>query len=533
MRIPRFLTFFALSTSLASCSLAQNAPTQNVVPDTANVVPAASSLGMNLNGPADWNTELPFNDLFHLARPWISQKPGAPWGQGPALSLDEHGWIKSLEPGCFAETPVLTDMNGHYPQGDYVVLWEGEGELSVQHAGKIVSNEAHRIVFQPNGRDGVFIQIKTIDAANPIKNVRVLLPGTEETYKQNPFNPTFLKRWSGLNTLRFMDWMQTNGSPIKEWNERPLSSDAVWTTKGIPLETMIYLCNRQKQNGWFCIPAHASDDYVRGFATQLKAGLKPELKAYIEYSNEVWNNQFEQSRYAQSEGIALGIGEKPWDAGWHYTARRSKQIFVIFDEVFGGREAASKRIVRVLASQAANDYVSEQILDFEQAGKSADALAIAPYFGMVSVPRAVDANSKIPSETVQRWTTEQALDFLKETALPDQEAWVKAHKKLVDKHGLRLIAYEGGQHAVGGAGAENNEAMTKLFLDMNRSPRMGQLYKRYLDGWNRNGGELFCVFSSVGGWSKWGSWGLLEHQDDDTPKYRAVVAWNEANAAKK
>ena len=36
-------------------------------------------LGMNLNGPADWNSELPFVDVFRLSRPWISQKKSQPW----------------------------------------------------------------------------------------------------------------------------------------------------------------------------------------------------------------------------------------------------------------------------------------------------------------------------------------------------------------------------------------------------------------------------------------------------------------------
>ena len=90
--------------------------------------PAAAKprLGMNLNGPADWNTELPFVDVFRLSRPWISQRKGQPWGKGPELALDEHGWVKRLEPDCWAETPLCTIEGGHYPAGEYTVLYEGE-----------------------------------------------------------------------------------------------------------------------------------------------------------------------------------------------------------------------------------------------------------------------------------------------------------------------------------------------------------------------------------------------------------------------
>jgi hypothetical protein len=38
---------------------------------------AQPRLGINLAGPADWNTELPLVDVFRLSRTWISQKKGA------------------------------------------------------------------------------------------------------------------------------------------------------------------------------------------------------------------------------------------------------------------------------------------------------------------------------------------------------------------------------------------------------------------------------------------------------------------------
>ena len=71
-------------------------------------------LGMNLNGPADWNSELPFVDVFRLARPWVSQKKGERWGNGPTLTLDEHSWIKRLDSDCWAESPLCTIQGGHY-----------------------------------------------------------------------------------------------------------------------------------------------------------------------------------------------------------------------------------------------------------------------------------------------------------------------------------------------------------------------------------------------------------------------------------
>ncbi|RYX83260.1 hypothetical protein EON83_15450 [bacterium] len=532
MNLKSALLFVSLLPVLGSCASAQTPPKDAAVPVANQPAPAQSRMGMNLAGPADWNTELPFNDVFHFSRYWISQRRGEGWGKGPKLSLDEHGWVKALEPNCFAETPMLTDMRGQFPHGQYVCLYEGKGEVKINNASKIVSSAPGRIVFEPQAESGIFLQILSTEPTDYIRNIRVLMPGTEKTVQDNPFNPVFLERWKGVNTLRFMDWMQTNGSQVKEWNERPKTDDATWSHKGIPLEIMIDLCNKQKQNGWFCLPVRASDDYVLQFATMLKARLKPSLKAYIEYSNEVWNGGFEQCHYVGEQGMALKLGEKPWEAGWHYTGRRSKEIFAVVDRAFGGREAASKRIVRVIATQGANAYVSEQILGFEDTGKNADALAVAPYFGLMSPSRAADPNSKVPAETVATWTTTQVLDYLENVSIPETIKWNKEQKAIADKYGLKLIAYEGGQHAVGTAGGENNEDLTKLFLAANRDERMGQLYTKYLDTWRDCGGDVFCNFSSVSGWSKWGSWGLLENQNDDTAKYRAVMNWNAANTLK-
>ncbi len=110
------------------------------------VEPESSALGINLAGPADWMTELPFVDVFRTARPWISQKKGAGWGQGPELAVDEFGWVKRLEPGCYAEAMLCTISGGHYPAGTYTVLYEGEGKLDFGKNAK-VKERANRAVF--------------------------------------------------------------------------------------------------------------------------------------------------------------------------------------------------------------------------------------------------------------------------------------------------------------------------------------------------------------------------------------------------
>jgi hypothetical protein len=312
-----------------------------------------------------------------------------------------------------------------------------------------------------------------------------------------------------------MDWMDTNDSEVRTWADRPKPTDFSQAVKGVSAEIMVDLCNRLRVAPWFCMPHLADDDYVRRFAELVRDQLDPSLKVYVEHSNEVWNGQFAQARYALQRGRALGLSNNDYQAQLFYHAKRSVEIFRIWEEVFGG----SERLVRVLASQSANPWVSEQVLRFGDAAAHADALAIAPYFG-----GALGAPDR--ADEVSRMSVDQVLDYCREDIGKLRET-IAAHVRLAEPHGLDVIAYEAGQHLVGHGGAENNDALTALFHAANRHDRMEDLYAAYLDTWQAAGGKLLAVFSSVGRPSKWGSWGVLEteYQDPATaPKYRAILA---------
>ncbi|MGD0089480.1 MAG: hypothetical protein ABSE73_06125, partial [Planctomycetota bacterium] len=492
--------------------------------------PARSLLGINLNGPADWNSELPFVDVFRLSRQWISQQEGKPWGQGPKLQLDEHGWVTKLEAGCHATSPILTVKRA--PLGKYVLLYEGEGKMAFWPADKaqVLSSEPGRMVVDVKG-PGLMLNLNEVNPEKPIRNVRFLMPDCEQTCKESPFRQGFLEMWRTMNVYRFMDWMETNGSKIVKWSDRPKLEDATWTAKGIPVEVMVDLCNRQLINPWFCMPHQADDDYVRQFAALVHGKLDSRLRVYIEYSNEVWNGMFPQHRYAEEKAKELGLGpkERPWEGAGMFHAQRSVEIFKLWEEAFGGKE----RLVRVIAWQAGGGpyWTDGIVLSYKETGKHADALAIAPYI-TACIPEKAGKAGGLDAATVAKYTVDQVLDLAETKALPECIGWMKAQKKVAEKHGLRLVAYESGQHLVGVGGGENNQQMTDLFLAANRHPRMGEIYRKYYDAWKEAGGDVCCVFASIGGWSKWGSWGLAEHYDDTpetSPKLKATLDWAKAN----
>jgi hypothetical protein len=492
-----------------------------ITPSTRAQSTDGPRLGINLNGPADWNTELPFVDVFRMSRPWISQREGADWGQGPELSLDDSGYPTHLEDGCYAETPLVTINGGHYPTGQYTVLYDGIGEMRFANA-EVVASEPGRIVVEPGGHRGFRLQLRATDPDDPVTNIRVVMPGFEDSFEDDPWRPAFLDRWRGTAVIRFMDFMHTNNSHVATWDDRPRMTDATFSRQGVALELMVDLANRIDVDPWFCMPHLADDAYIRQFAQYVAGHLDPELKVYIEYSNEVWNGQFEQSRYAQRQGMALGLADNPNMAKLRFTARRSVEMFNIWRDAFGGTD----RLVRVLPSQSANPWTAQQILSFEDAHEHADALAIAPYFGM-NVPRD-------EADAVVAGGLDGVLDRLAGPSMERTVEHIRENAALAEQYGLDLHAYEAGQHAVGIRGGENHDAMTELFHEANASERMGELYRDYFAAWEDAGGDVMVVFSSIGRWSKWGSWGLMEYHDLDPmtqPKMRAFIeqaqAWGQ------
>jgi hypothetical protein len=196
-----------------------------------------------------------------------------------------------------------------------------------------------------------------------------------------------------------------------------------------------------------------------------------------------------------------------------YYSQRSVEMFKLAEEVLGAKD----RLVRVLSTPPDSKWAIKTVLDWQDAAKNADAIAVAPYFGR-------DLGKPGSAEHTAAMSVDQLLGACK----TDIEANAKTTSeiaRLATGRGLKLIAYEGGQHLVGAEGAENNEKLMELFVAANRDPRMKDLYLQDLRGWQDAGGGVYCVFSSMTRYMKWGSWGVLEYADQDertAPKMQAI-----------
>ncbi len=364
----------------------------------------------------------------------------------------------------------------------------------------------------------------------------------------DPWNPRFLEEIAIFRSFRFMDWDHTNGSKRASWSERPRKDAA--RQNPVAYEWMIDLCNRMNADLWVTVPHRtvtretgdrpcdyalrlcllvktgvdmgdaslapmesklavaSAQDLVRAGGRKTGDPLKPNLRFYIEYSNETWNGVFKQSHYCCDEGSAIGLDPKnKWTAGFRYHAWAAIRLFRAADLVFG---TGSKRVVRVLATHSTNPWIAGQHLRIlgDPAHNpwhvKADAIATAPYFG-----HKVQGDS--PDVVVQ----------LREAIRKSAEQSAR-HRALADEAGLKLIAYEGGQH------------VTKKAKTINTDTAMYDLYGEYLRAMSTSFSH-FSHYCHVGRAGDGGAWGALEHTGqplDRSHKYRALVAWSKSRAGR-
>lgn len=501
-----------------------------------------SAIGTNLTRVRDWFSEYAFVDEFKRARPWFSGSPGRKgWNDTRKLDLDENGWPRSLQVGQVARTLMFWGKNVKYPEGDYVVLYDGTGKLEFENA--TVFDQKHgRIVIRPNPERGGFaLAINETSKADPVRNIRVLMPGGtcakdpfkhcyrsedcggecipfERNYRTQVFHPLFLDLIKNFSTLRFTDWMDINENdhPKSKWELRPKITDAQWSKKGVPMEVIIDLSNRLSSDPWLSIPHDADDNYVQKLAELVRDSLRPGLKVYVEHSNEVWNQALFQAREVRKIAVEQKVAPDPFRATAFYHSRRSVQIFKIFEKVLG-----KERIVRVMGSFIATSALSDGMLDFEGAAKHTDAIAVASYFGF---PHDLQELSAM--------TVDQGLEYLKGPAKAQLTKMLSEQAKVAKKHKVKLIAYEGGDHLDTPPPFLKNENVNNMLDALSRDPRVKDVYLDYLKLWKDEGGQLYNHFTSCAQPFGPGRFGAVEylHQDrSKAPKYQALMTFLEKN----
>lgn len=487
----------------------------------------AMDIGTNMSGFADWGVERPMKNLFKHVRP--EPIPFTTtcfcWHVPDILddmTFDANGYPTHIPQSTPAgnNTVVRYVISSQSATGtnlqmgqEYVLLYDGAGTINVGGAVAITSNVGGRIQFSLTANENIFVEILASTLGNSVRNIRLLRLSDEFADLDNaPFYQGFLDKIAPFKALRFMDWGHTNNNTANDWANRSTTGYFTYATdRGVPYEVMIQLANQTQKDVWICVPHAATDDYISQMATLFRDNLNPNLRVYLEYSNEVWNWIFEQATYNDEN--------RPSNLNYARAyAEKAKNAFRIWHNVFG--EANSSRVKRVLGIQTTYNYLNEQILS-QLAQNEWDYGAPTHYFGLNH-----DATGN-PVLTASS-TPQNIIDNARNTWYAYKNSFKQDYNQ-IKLFGKGIVTYEGGQHFVGnvfGIPYDYQQAM----WDAQYTAGIYDLYDEVLDTIRAWGCQMASNFSLAGPQeSIYGSWGVLNDIDiqppymTTAPKYQALL----------
>ncbi|GJM64347.1 fibronectin type III domain-containing protein [Persicobacter diffluens] len=485
-------------------------------------------MGINVHGVNDYE-DVMFKNVLKQARPWRTSNSiggGDNTFEGDKMAVDQDGYPLEVPlVGLQAKgvhTVLLTTKEFH--EGKYIVLWDGQGTLDF--SGSKVKNEqlvaANRmeVTIEMDGTTApVFMHIKSSQKGNHVRNIRVLAPGTESSYQQQPFDELFLQELAPFPVLRLMDMGTTNFNNIENWSDRIGENYYSYSTSNgfdgrhdghfTPYEVMAQLANITDKDIWVCVPHKVGLDrnYLRNMAQVFKDHLNSHLKVYVEYSNETWNGQFTQNGWIynlnDAEVSSLNFHQK--------RAYISGICFNEFRSVLG-----NSRVIRVLGAQRGQSGNNRTMLN--QLNGNVDMLSTANYFrpknqeleNLRNLGYAVTLND-LDRET--RGT-------MYNRDMPD----LKSDADLAKEFGVELFFYEGGQHLV--TLNSQDEKYGDVIVAMQNDDRIYDLtmewYAYAINDLKVAGG---CYFNLASSYSPKNSFGMQEYLGQplsEAPKKRAV-----------
>eukprot|EP00960_Hanusia_phi_P044017 756413-Hanusia_phi.AAC.1 len=286
------------------------------------------------------------------------------------------------------------------PAGNYVVLYDGEGEIQFGGDATVIGrvpndkySDPRDIYINVKPSFGVEIRIARTNESNPISNIRILPLDGEDFLSTSSFRHAFLEALRGLKVIRFGFWQETvrtgddgptNSNP-RQWKHRALpegpqghqqwrkarddvltgAADKSVVDPGVAIELMVELANTLHASPWFCMPPPSPesvsnidfiDDYNAKFAALVGTSLDPSLKVYVEWSS--------------------GTGYSNWDK------TKSLAVFRAWKRTFDDLKAANLSAPQLMRVVSTTRFVYEIMDHYGSDMQLVDAIGVSARFGM-------------------------------------------------------------------------------------------------------------------------------------------------------
>ncbi|WP_420141344.1 hypothetical protein [Sphingomonas sp.] len=372
----------------------------------------------------------------------------------------------------------LTRMLPLPPQGEeFLVSWTGRvGRVRIPRTTTIAQGSNYlRIKAAPEAASiqTMPMMVYGADVNNPPVVSMVPAKHVAEWKAGKTWDPTFLEAIDGFSVLRFKDWQSTDRL------DNP----------GLPLAECLALANDLNVRPWVCIRHTASDAEIRAFLSALS---KSRNKPIVEYSNEVWNWSYAQSKYALAQAKAAWGETGHWQQ-WY--GQRCGEIAKMARgsgyEIVLGTQPANPRLGAMVwkgvdMSGARNEDFGAWISSFYVTGTltSTDG-PLVDLAARDDIDGAVANLIGTPSDAENR--------ILSVGGLRKQYA---AQAAIAREHGLRLIGYEGNTHLhVSRFPKEVQEQLVAFVDTLMHDPRSAKVMEANLDAWAEAGGEDACIYN--------------------------------------
>lgn len=247
-------------------------------------------MGQNVGRATYSSVAVPFINLIRAGK--LEILTGTP-------TLTTNGYYDASSGGKWRITTSTDSIKPSLKSGRYILQWSGTA--TVFFPANIVEQDlgANRITVEVSESGdglGAFIDISN----GTLTDIYLVHEDWESLYLSGQeISPDLLADLSGNYVLRFMDWMDTNSSPVIDYEDYTPADNITFTgddpnneTIGVPLKTIAEICNLNGSHAWVNMPAQATDACVLAMAQELHTYLDSNLNVFIEVSNEVWNTAF-------------------------------------------------------------------------------------------------------------------------------------------------------------------------------------------------------------------------------------------------
>ncbi len=518
----------------------------------------AKRFGMNIAGPGE-NIELTYANALRQHRGWT--KASVSWDQDPNMPVDALGEPKA---DFSFIAPVQLQLNKPYLAGTYELSFVGQAKVNVDMGTGTIAHKAYHkpsntttahIVVPPSNTNLLAVQLtetRRLPTDRPgtgLSKLKLMRPITVGSAKFHHRDELFSRDWLAalrdFELIRGMDWLFTNGYGM------PNYGDATWAKRTLPalanqyfvqpgrvgacLEDLVEAANLANVDLYVNIPDTADLDYITKLmqlvafgsdgvfpyaAPEPKAayrGLKPGLKFYFAWSNEVWNTMFTQCARNDAAGRAeVAAGKSPLnydgttDTGIWFRRRVGERLRICSEAARGvfGDAAMMTRVRPILEGFIADPSTLAVPLDFlnnyYNNGDGKDHVA-TPRPPSYHVWGGGGGGYRQPEKKATAGDARTA-DALFAGGL--EPASHVNEVQILAGYGLEHATYEMGFNI---GDAAYNEFTSKLTSD----PRCRPLARQTLADYYADGGSLavmYCI--STGNWRNLDAIGRLDH-----PKY--------------